>query len=188
MQIDIVQGDITEQHVDAIVTSANPSLLGSSGGGVDAAIHAAAGPALLTECRKIRAASYPDGLPSGLAVATGAGNLATRWVIHTPGPNRHVGQNSTRTLAKCFINSLYVASRRGATSIAFPAIGAGAYGWDPEEVAGIAVESIKDWLHTYRHVTSVHRVVFVAHNTGVEAAFRKALDTPHVESELVHDR
>ena len=133
MQIDIVQGDITKLKVDAIVNAANTSLFG--GGGVDGAIHAAAGPELLAECRKLRATTYPDGLASGLAVATGAGNLPARWVIHTPGPNRHVGQTSTRVLSNCFTNSLYVASRRGATSIAFPAIGAGAYGWDPEEVA-----------------------------------------------------
>jgi len=185
MQIDIVQGDITTLKVDAIVNAANTSLLG--GGGVDGAIHAAAGPELLAECRKLRATTYPDGLASGLAVATGAGNLPARWVIHTPGPNRHVGQTSTRVLGNCFTNSLYVASRRGATSIAFPAIGAGAYGWDPDEVAMVAAEAIKNWFETYKHVTSIHRVVLVAYNTDVEAAFHKAFDTPRTESELVHD-
>ncbi|GAA1498556.1 O-acetyl-ADP-ribose deacetylase [Paeniglutamicibacter kerguelensis] len=184
MQIDIVQGDITKLKVDAIVNAANTSLFG--GGGVDGAIHAAAGPELLAECRKLRATTYPDGLASGLAVATGAGNLPARWVIHTPGPNRHVGQTSTRVLSNCFTNSLYVASRRGATSIAFPAIGAGAYGWDPEEVALIAAEAIRNWFDTYRHVTSLHRVVLVAYNTDVEAAFHKAFDTPRTDSELIH--
>ena len=113
MHIDIVRGNITEQKVDAIVNAANPSLLG--GGGVDDAIHAAAGPALLAECRKLRATTHPDGLASGLALATGAGDLPARWVIHSPGPNRHVGQTNPKTLAKCFTNSLYVASRLGAT-------------------------------------------------------------------------
>lgn len=185
MQIDIVQGDITTLKVDAIVNAANPSLLG--GGGVDGAIHAAAGPALLAECRKLRATTLPDGLASGLAVATSAGDLPARWVIHTPGPNRHVGQTSTKILGKCFTNSLYVASRLGATSISFPAIGAGAYGWDPEEVAAIAAHSIREWTETYRHVTSIHRIVLVAFNPDVEAAFHKAFDTPHAESMLVHE-
>lgn len=185
MQIDVVQADITTLKVDAIVNAANPSLLG--GGGVDGAIHAAAGPTLLAECRKIRNNSYPDGLPSGLAVATGAGDLPARWVIHTPGPNKNMGQTSTRTLAKCFTNSLYVASRLGATSIAFPAIGAGAYGWDPEEVSRIAAHSIRGWFDTYRHVTSLHKVVMVAHDPIVEEAFHKAFDEPHVESSLVHE-
>lgn len=185
MQIDIVQGDITTLKVDAIVNAANPSLLG--GGGVDDAIHAAAGHALLAECRKLRATTYPDGLASGLAVATGAGNLPARWVIHTPGPNRHVGQTSTRVLAKCFTNSLYVASRLGATSIAFPAIGAGSYGWDPNEVAEVAAHAIREWIETYRHVTSIHRVVMVAFTPEVEAAFQKAFATPHAESMLVHE-
>lgn len=184
MHIDIVRGNITEQKVDAIVNAANPSLLG--GGGVDDAIHAAAGPALLAECRKLRATTHPDGLASGLALATGAGDLPARWVIHSPGPNRHVGQTNPKTLAKCFTNSLYVASRLGATSIAFPAIGAGAYGWDPEEVASIASHAISEWFEMYSHSTSIHRVVLVAYNDKVEAALRKAFDTPRSESQLVH--
>ena len=184
MHIDIVRGDITEPRVDAIVNAANPSLLG--GGGVDDAIHAAAGPALLAECRKLRATTHPDGLASGLALATGAGNLPARWVIHTPGPNRHVGQTNPKTLGKCFTNSLYVASRLGATSIAFPAVGAGAYGWAPEDVASIAAHAINEWFELYLHSTSIHRVVLVAYNDEVEAAFRKAFDTPRTQSQLVH--
>jgi O-acetyl-ADP-ribose deacetylase (regulator of RNase III) len=184
MQIDIVRGDITEQKVDAIVNAANPSLLG--GGGVDDAIHRAAGPALFAECRKLRATTHPDGIASGLAVATGAGDLPARWVIHSPGPNRHVGQTNPKTLSQCFTNSLYVASRLGATSVAFPAIGAGVYGWDPQDVAAIAARAIHDWFDLYQHSTSIHKVVLVAHNDEVESAFHKAFDTPRTESELVH--
>lgn len=184
MLIEIVRGDITEQKVDAIVNAANPSLLG--GGGVDDAIHVAAGPSLLAECRQLRATSHPDGLASGLALATGAGNLPARWVIHTPGPNRHVGQVNPKTLEKCFSNSLYVASRLGATSIAFPAIGAGSYGWSPEDVASIAARTIHEWFGMYSHSTSIHRVVLVAFTDEVETAFRKAFETPRVESQLVH--
>ena len=99
-----VQGDITTQRVDAIVNAANSSLLG--GGGVDGAIHRAAGPRLLEECRELRRATYPNGLPAGEAVATGAGDLPAGWVIHTVGPNRHAGQTDPALLASCFENSL----------------------------------------------------------------------------------
>ena len=102
--IESVEGDITTEHVDAIVNAANSSLLG--GGGVDGAIHRAAGPHLLEECRELRRTAYPRGLPVGEAVATGAGNLPTRWVIHTVGPNRHVGQTDPALLASCFETSL----------------------------------------------------------------------------------
>ena len=102
--IEAVQGDITTEVVDAIVNAANSSLLG--GGGVDGAIHRAAGPRLLERCRELRHTTYPHGLPVGKAVATGAGNLPARWVIHTVGPNRHVGQTDPALLASCFTTSL----------------------------------------------------------------------------------
>ena len=139
--IDIIQGDLTKQAVDAIVNAANSTLLG--GGGVDGAIHAAAGPALLEECRRLRRTTLPDGLPVSQAVATGAGNLPCRWVIHTVGPNRHRGQTDPELLSACFVNSLKVASKIGAKSIAFPAISAGAYGWDINDVAPLALEAAK---------------------------------------------
>jgi len=104
IRIEAVEGDITAQALDAIVNAANSSLLG--GGGVDGAIHAAAGPALLAECREVRRTAYPLGLPVGAAVATGAGDLAARWVIHTVGPNRHAGQTDPALLAPCFTSSL----------------------------------------------------------------------------------
>ncbi|GAA4378674.1 macro domain-containing protein [Paeniglutamicibacter cryotolerans] len=184
MHIDIVQGDITEQVVDVIVNAANPSLLG--GGGVDGAIHAAAGPRLLAECRRLLATSHPDGLSTGLAVATGAGNLKARWVIHTAGPNRHVGQVNPKVLANCYINSLYAANHLEATSIAFPAIGAGACGWDPAQAADIAAHAIIGWFETYAHSTSIHKVTMVALQPEVEAEFHRAFDTPLSDMRLVH--
>lgn len=135
--IEIVTGDITTQKVDAIVNAANSSLLG--GGGVDGAIHRAAGPELLAACRELRESTLPDGLPSGDAIATPGFALKAKWVIHTVGPNRHAGQTDPNTLRLCFQNSLGVARGLGARRVAFPAIGAGAYGWDMGEVARIAL-------------------------------------------------
>lgn len=135
--IEAVLGDITTQHVDAVVNAANSSLLG--GGGVDGAIHAAAGPALLQECRRLRATTHRGGLAPGDAVATGAGKLPCRWVVHTVGPDRRRGETDPAVLASCFTRSLAVARGVGARSVAVPAVGAGVYGWGPDEVAGLAV-------------------------------------------------
>ena len=140
-RIEAVRGDLTTQHVDAIVNAANSSLLG--GGGVDGAIHAAAGPSLIRECRELRRTSLPAGLDVGDAVATGAGELPCRWVVHTVGPNRHRGQTDPGLLASCFASSLAVARGLGARSVAFPAVSAGAYGWDVEEVARVAVATVR---------------------------------------------
>jgi O-acetyl-ADP-ribose deacetylase (regulator of RNase III) len=141
VRIEAVQGDITEQHVDAIVNAANSSLLGGSG--VDGAIHRAAGPELLAECREVRATRLPDGLPVGQAVATGAYRLPARWVIHTVGPNRHAGQTDPALLASCFRSSLQVASSVGAATVALPAVSAGVYGWAGADVARIAVAAAR---------------------------------------------
>lgn len=141
-EIEAVEGDITTQRVDAIVNAANGSLLG--GGGVDGAIHAAAGPALLRECRELRHTSLPDGLPVGQSVATGAGKLPARWVIHTVGPNRHAGQSDPALLRSCFATSLEEAVRVGARSVAFPAVSAGIYGWDVAQVARIATRTVAE--------------------------------------------
>ncbi|GEA86023.1 MULTISPECIES: O-acetyl-ADP-ribose deacetylase [Cellulomonas] len=143
MRIETVLGDITKQDVDVVVNAANSSLLG--GGGVDGAIHAAAGPRLLDACRELRADRLPDGLPVGHAVATDGFDLPARWVVHTVGPNWHAGERDTPALAACFLASLEVAVDLGAHSIAFPAISAGAYGWDVEEVADVAVHSVRAW-------------------------------------------
>jgi O-acetyl-ADP-ribose deacetylase (regulator of RNase III) len=139
-RIEAVEGDITQEQVDAIVNAANSSLLG--GGGVDGAIHAAAGPTLLEECKALRRTALRDGLPVGQAVATGAGDLAARWVIHTVGPNRRAGQTDPALLASCFTSCLAEAVRVGARTIAFPAISAGVFGWDLGEVARIAVDTV----------------------------------------------
>lgn len=127
----LVHGDITEQRVDVIVNAANSSLLG--GGGVDGAIHRQGGPAILAECRALRASRYPDGLPTGQAVATTAGDLPARWVIHTVGPIWSAGVEQSHLLRGCYANSLRVATELGAASIAYPLISAGAYGWPIED-------------------------------------------------------
>jgi O-acetyl-ADP-ribose deacetylase len=141
MHIEAVQGDITTQQVDAIVNAANSSLLG--GGGVDGAIHAAAGPELLAECRRVRAERFPDGLPVGEAVVTGAGGLPARWVVHTVGPNRYAGETDPQLLSSCFSTSLQAASAVGARSVALPAVSAGVYGWAGSDVARIAVAAVR---------------------------------------------
>lgn len=144
MTIEVVLGDITTQHVDAVVNAANSTLLG--GGGVDGAIHEAAGPALLAECRALRRTTLPAGLPVGDAVATGAGDLPARWVIHTVGPNRHAGQTDPALLASAFTRSLDVAAQVGARSVAFPAVSGGVYGWAMADVARVAVRAVREWL------------------------------------------
>jgi len=168
VQIEVVQGDITAERVDAIVNAANSALLG--GGGVDAAIHRAAGPTLLAECRQLRETVLPDGLPTGDAVATGAGDLAARWVIHTVGPDRHAGQTDPALLASCFTRSLEVAGGLGATSVAFPAISAGAYGWDVEVVARTAVAAVRA-----APPSSVELVRFVLFNTRARKLIESVL-------------
>jgi len=178
MLIEAVRGDLTREHVDAIVNAANSSLLG--GGGVDGAIHAAAGPALLGECRELRRTSLPDGLPTGGAVATGAGNLPARWVIHTVGPDRHRGQMDPALLASCFTGSLDVAVALGARSVAFPAVSAGVYGWAVEDVARIAVDAVGTWSEQHPGDESgtgpeVALVRFVLFSEAALAAFRAAL-------------
>lgn len=141
-RIEAIHGDIVREQVDAIVNAANSSLLG--GGGVDGAIHRAAGPRLLEECRLIRQTTYPDGLPVGQAVTTDGYDLPARWVIHTVGPNRHRGETDPELLASCFRSSLGEARRVGARSVAFPAISAGVYGWHMAEVARIGVSTVRD--------------------------------------------
>jgi len=143
MRIEAVLGDITGQDVDAVVNAANSGLLG--GGGVDGAIHRAAGPQLLAACRELRRTTLPDGLPVGQAVATPGFALPARWVVHTVGPNRHAGQTDPRLLASCFTTSLDVAAGLGARSVAFPAVSAGVYGWAADEVADVAARAVHAW-------------------------------------------
>jgi O-acetyl-ADP-ribose deacetylase len=141
VRIEAVQGDITEQGVDAIVNAANSSLLG--GGGVDGAIHRRGGPAILDECRRIRAEQHPDGLPTGQAVATTGGDLPARWVIHTVGPVYTAVEDPAALLASCHTEALRVADGLGAASVAFPAISTGVYGYPLEEAAPVAVAAIR---------------------------------------------
>jgi O-acetyl-ADP-ribose deacetylase (regulator of RNase III) len=133
VRVELLQGDITAQEVDALVNAANSSLLG--GGGVDGAIHRRGGPEILEECRALRAERYPDGLPAGDAVATTAGNLSARWVIHTVGPVWDPREAEVRaaTLRSCYARSLEVANELGATTVAFPLISSGAFGWPLED-------------------------------------------------------
>jgi O-acetyl-ADP-ribose deacetylase (regulator of RNase III) len=139
-QITLVQGDITEQAVDAIVNAANSSLLG--GRGVDGAIHRRGGPEILAECRKLRETRYPEGLPIGQAVATTAGRLPARWVIHTLGPVYAKGMDGSHLLASAYRESLRVADELGTRTVAFPAVSAGIYGWPLDDAARIAVGTV----------------------------------------------
>lgn len=141
MQIEIVQADITEQHVDAIVNAANSGLLG--GGGVDGAIHRRGGPQILAECKQLRATRLPDGLPTGQAVETTAGRLNARWVIHTVGPVFSKTQDRSHLLASAYSESISLADSLGAKSVAFPAISTGIYGWPMRNGAEIAIGSIR---------------------------------------------
>jgi O-acetyl-ADP-ribose deacetylase (regulator of RNase III) len=156
VDITLVQGDITEQAVDAVVNAANSSLLG--GGGVDGAIHRRGGPAILTACRALRAGQLPDGLPAGQAVATTAGNLPARWVIHTVGPVFSKGEDRTDLLVSAYRESLRVAEELGAATVAFPAVSAGVYGWPLDDAARIAVQTAR--AHDAVSVQEVRFVLF----------------------------
>lgn len=164
--IEVVRGDLTEQDVDAIVNAANSSLLG--GGGVDGAIHRRGGPEILEACRELRATSLPDGLPTGRAVATTAGRLAARWVIHTVGPVFSAHDHPEHLLALCHTESLRVADDVGARTVAFPAISCGVYGYPVEEAAPIALTTVRE------ADTEVELVRFVLFDAGAMAAFSAA--------------
>jgi O-acetyl-ADP-ribose deacetylase len=168
-RIELVKGDITQQDVDAIVNAANSSLMG--GGGVDGAIHRKGGPEILAECKRIRSERYPDGLPTGQAVATTAGKLPARWVIHTVGPVYAKSEDRSDLLASCHTESLRVADEVGARSVAFPAISTGVYGY-PLDLAGpVAVEAVASTR------TDVEEVRFVLFDDAAYEAFERALTT-----------
>ncbi|GAA3530093.1 O-acetyl-ADP-ribose deacetylase [Nonomuraea rosea] len=162
MKITLVRGDITEQRAEAIVNAANSSLMG--GGGVDGAIHRRGGPEILEECRKLRAAHYGKGLPTGQAVATTAGRLAARWVIHTVGPVHSASEDRSELLASCYRESLRVADSLGAASVAFPAISTGIYGWPMDDAARIALDAVRE---SGAAVDDVRFVLFDADAYGV---------------------
>jgi O-acetyl-ADP-ribose deacetylase (regulator of RNase III) len=166
VRIELVRGDITEQEVDAIVNAANSSLMG--GGGVDGAIHRRGGPEILAECKRIRAQQYPDGLPTGQAVATTAGRLPARWVIHTVGPVYSKSEDRADLLASCHTEALRLAAELGARTVAFPAISTGVYGYPLELAAPVAVGAI-------RGGAGVDEVRFVLFDEAAYRAFERAL-------------
>lgn len=162
-----MQGDITDQEVDAVVNAANSSLLG--GGGVDGAIHRRGGPQILAECQTVRATSHPEGLPPGEAVATTAGELPAGWVIHTVGPVYSTSEDRSQSLTSCYTRCLAVAGKVGARSIAFPAISTGAYHWPIDDAARIAVAALRS------AVSSGTDCRFVLFDAVAYAAFERAL-------------
>jgi O-acetyl-ADP-ribose deacetylase len=166
-RIVLVEGDITKQRVDAIVNAANSTLMG--GGGVDGAIHRAGGPTIKQECKHIRGERYPDGLPTGEAVTTSAGELAAKWVIHTVGPTYAKSEDRSHLLASCHTASLREADEVGATSVAFPAISTGVYRYPIAEAAEIAISTVAE-AHT-----KVEEVRFVLHGADAYAVFERAL-------------
>ncbi|MET7338034.1 O-acetyl-ADP-ribose deacetylase [Nonomuraea sp. NPDC005650] len=167
MHITLVKGDITEQRADAVVNAANSSLMG--GGGVDGAIHRRGGPEILEECRRLRAGHYGKGLRTGQAVATTAGRLPAKWVIHTVGPVYSMSQDRSELLASCYRESLRVADSLGARSVAFPAISTGIYGWPMDDAARIALDAVR------QADTSVEDVRFVLFDSAAYAVFEARL-------------
>ncbi|MGK5521294.1 O-acetyl-ADP-ribose deacetylase [Micromonospora sp. URMC 107] len=163
MEIALVEGDITTQRVDVIVNAANSSLLG--GGGVDGAIHRRGGPAILDECRALRASRYGRGLPTGQAVATTAGNLPARWVVHTVGPVWSAAEDRSALLRDCYANSLRTADELNAATVAFPLVSAGVYGWPVEDAVRQALSVLRS--ATPAHVTEARLVLFGADTRAV---------------------
>src|SRR5215470_4433543 len=159
--LELLMGDITDETTDAIVNAANSTLL--SGGGVDGAIHRAAGPALLEECRKIRA--QRGSLPAGQAVSTSGAKLNVKYVIHTVGPVWHGGQaKEAETLASCYRESLRLANELECASISFPSISTGAFGYPVQDAAQVALRTVIEHLQQTRSVTLVRFVLFDSHS------------------------
>lgn len=168
MRISAERGDITTVEVDAVVNAANSSLLG--GGGVDGAIHRKGGQEILAECQQLRATTLTDGLPTGQAVATTAGRLPARWVIHTVGPVHAKKTDRSDQLASAYRESLRVADELGARSVAFPAVSAGIYGWPMDDAARIAVTTVA------ATGSEVEEVRFVLFSDDALAAFQGEID------------
>ena len=165
-RVTVKVGDITQEAVDAVVNAANGTLMG--GGGVDGAIHRAGGPAILEECRSIRATRYPDGLPTGGAVITTAGRMPARHVIHTVGPvYGGGGPDKADKLAQCYANSLRIAAEEGLATLAFPAISTGIYGYPMDEAAAVSSRAIQDALGSHPSIREVRLVFFLPRDAEV---------------------
>jgi len=173
-KICLVQGDITDMDTDAIVNAANSTLMG--GGGVDGAIHRRGGPRILEECKRLRAAEWPDGLPTGKAVITTGGNLKTRYVIHTVGP---VWQGGTyrepELLAEAYYNCLKLAVSKGLETIAFPSISTGAYGYPMEKASRITLTTAKQFLTEEDKLNKIAFVLFTRHDLEIYKETAKAI-------------
>jgi O-acetyl-ADP-ribose deacetylase (regulator of RNase III) len=165
MDLTVVQGDITEQHVDAVVNAANTRMRG--GGGVDGAIHRAGGPAVLEDCVR----RFPDGLATGDAGWTTAGDMAARWVVHVVGPNWSAGERDRALLTSCYRRALEVADELGARSIAFPLVSAGIYGWPKQDAVDAAVETLR------ASPTEVEEARLVAFDAATHALVAQRLST-----------
>ena len=158
-RVRVFTGDITSHDVNAIVNAANSTLLG--GGGVDGAIHRIGGPQILVECKQIRETTHPDGLPTGDAVITTGGNLPAQYVIHTVGPiYGHNPAREAELLAACYQNSLLLARQYAMSSVAFPSISTGAFGYPKPEAAAISSQAIKDFLSSDNQIQEVRLVFF----------------------------
>ncbi|WP_424216470.1 O-acetyl-ADP-ribose deacetylase (plasmid) [Streptomyces sp. BI20] len=172
--VNLVLGDITRQRADAIVNAANSSLLG--GGGVDGAVHRRGGPEILADCRRLRAGHLGKGLAVGRAVATTAGALDARWVIHTVGPRHVPGEDRSELLASCYRESLRVADELGARTVAFPAVSTGIYGWPLDDGARIALATVREVSAAGSSVTEARFVLFDRAAYDVFAAALAASD------------
>jgi O-acetyl-ADP-ribose deacetylase len=166
-KIVLLRGDITNEKADAIVNAANSTLMG--GGGVDGAIHRRGGPAILEACKEIRRTRFPNGLPTGSAVATTAGNLPATWVIHTVGPVYSRSEDRSALLASCHTQALEEADEIGAKTVAFPAISTGVYGYPIELAAPVAIRAVRESGST------VEEVRFVLFDEESYGAFESAL-------------
>ncbi|MCR6030204.1 O-acetyl-ADP-ribose deacetylase [Nocardioides sp. zg-579] len=164
MRITVVEGDITQQDVDAVVNAANRRMRG--GGGVDGAIHAAGGPEVLADCER----RFPRGLATGDAGWTTAGRMPARWVIHVVGPNRNAGETDRGLLTSCYRRALEVADELGARSVAFPLVSAGVYGWPREDAVDAALEVFRS------ADTSVDEARMVAFGRSAYDLIRSRLD------------
>jgi O-acetyl-ADP-ribose deacetylase len=165
MELALVEGDITTQEVDAVVNAANSAMRG--GGGVDGAIHRAGGPAVLEDCKK----RFPDGLATGDAGWTTAGEMPARWVIHVVGPNYRAGQTDRSLLTSCYARALEVADELGARTMAFPLVSAGIYGWPLDDAVDAAVATLEG------AETQVEEALIVAFGREAADAIRQRLST-----------